>query len=170
MTDLAVIFRTQSDVEASIVRGLLESHGVPTVVSSALPHSVFPLSVNTLGEVMDGDWYVNRHAAHHMSVAELQRGPGHDRPPDMTAPWRVLVVKPFGVNPGLLIADGCGGGQGSAPPRSRFGPVLVIAAQRQDPLDLAHDHVAGQEQRGQEDVGVLQVGSGCPGDEARSPS
>jgi len=51
MTDLAVIFRTQSDVEASIVRGLLESHGVPTVVSSALPHSVFPLSVNTLGEV-----------------------------------------------------------------------------------------------------------------------
>lgn len=51
MTDLVVVFRTQSDVEASIVRGLLESHGVPIVVSSALPHSVFPLSVNTLGEV-----------------------------------------------------------------------------------------------------------------------
>src|SRR5206468_11336981 len=51
MADLTVIFRTQSDVEASIVRGLLESHGLPIVVSSALPHSVFPLSVNTLGEV-----------------------------------------------------------------------------------------------------------------------
>jgi ribonuclease III len=51
VTDLVVVFRTQSDVEASIVRGLLESHGVPIVVSSALPHSVFPLSVNTLGEV-----------------------------------------------------------------------------------------------------------------------
>jgi ribonuclease III len=51
VNDLIVIFRTQSDVEASIVRGLLESHGVPTVISSALPHSVFPLSVNTLGEV-----------------------------------------------------------------------------------------------------------------------
>jgi hypothetical protein len=61
--------------------------------------------VNTLGEVMDGDWYVNRHATRRMTLAELQRGPGHDRPPDMTAAWRVLVVKPFGVNPGLLVAD-----------------------------------------------------------------
>ena len=32
VTDLVVIFRTQSDVEASIVRGLLEAHGVPSVV------------------------------------------------------------------------------------------------------------------------------------------
>jgi hypothetical protein len=62
--------------------------------------------VNTLGEVMDGDWYVNRHGTRRMTVAELQRGPGHDRPPDLTATWRVLVVKPFGVNPGLLVADG----------------------------------------------------------------
>ena len=61
--------------------------------------------VNTLGEVMDGEWYVNRHGAHRMTLAELQRGPGHDRPPDMTATWQVLVVKPFGVNPGLLVAD-----------------------------------------------------------------
>jgi len=61
--------------------------------------------VNTLGEVMDGDWYVNRHATRRMTLAELQRGPGHDRPPDMTANWRVLVVKPFGVNPGLLVTD-----------------------------------------------------------------
>ena len=61
--------------------------------------------VNTLGEVMDGDWYVNRHATRRMTLAELQRGPGHDRPPDMTANWHVLVVKPFGVNPGLLVTD-----------------------------------------------------------------
>jgi len=61
--------------------------------------------VNTLGEVMDGDWYVNRHAARRMTLAELQRGPGHERPPDLTGDWRVLVVKPFGVNPGLLVAD-----------------------------------------------------------------
>ena len=62
--------------------------------------------VNTLGEVMDGDWYVNRHGMRRMTPAELQRGPGHDRPPDLTSPWHVLVVKPFGVNPGLLVADG----------------------------------------------------------------
>ena len=51
MADLVVIFRTQSDVEASIVRGLLESHGVPSVVASDLPHSIFPLAINGLGEV-----------------------------------------------------------------------------------------------------------------------
>jgi ribonuclease-3 len=49
--DLVIIFRTQSDVEASIVRGLLEAHGLPLVVSSSVTHSVFPLSVNELGEV-----------------------------------------------------------------------------------------------------------------------
>jgi len=51
LADLTVIFRTQSDVEASVVRGLLESHGVPTVVASDLPHSIFPLAINGLGEV-----------------------------------------------------------------------------------------------------------------------
>jgi ribonuclease III len=51
LADLTVIFRTQSDVEASVVRGLLESHGVPTVVASDIPHSIFPLAINGLGEV-----------------------------------------------------------------------------------------------------------------------
>ena len=51
MSDLVVIFRTQSDVEASVVRGLLETHGMPAVVSSDLPHSIFPLAINGLGEV-----------------------------------------------------------------------------------------------------------------------
>ena len=62
-------------------------------------------AVNTLGEVMDGDWYVNRHAARRMTIEELQRGPGNANPPALNAPWQVLVVKTFGVNPGLLVAD-----------------------------------------------------------------
>jgi ribonuclease III len=49
MTELVVIFRTQSDVEASIVRGLLEAHDVPSILSSST--SQFPVSVNELGEV-----------------------------------------------------------------------------------------------------------------------
>jgi ribonuclease-3 len=49
--DLVVIFRTQSDVEASIVRSLLEANGVPSVVASDVPHNIFPLTVNGLGEV-----------------------------------------------------------------------------------------------------------------------
>src|SRR5947207_7739158 len=51
MPELVVIFRTQSDVEASIVRGLLETHGIPSVVASDVPHAVFPLAVSDLGEV-----------------------------------------------------------------------------------------------------------------------
>jgi ribonuclease-3 len=48
--DLVTIFRTRSEVEASIVRGLLESHGMPSVVVSHLPPSIFPMAVNPLGE------------------------------------------------------------------------------------------------------------------------
>ncbi len=48
---LVVIFRTQSDIEASIVRGLLEANGIPSVAASDVPHTVFPLSVAELGEV-----------------------------------------------------------------------------------------------------------------------
>jgi ribonuclease-3 len=51
VSELVVIFRTQSDVEASIVRGLLEVHGVRSLVTSGVSHSVFPLTVNELGEV-----------------------------------------------------------------------------------------------------------------------
>src|SRR5262245_6563051 len=48
---IVVIFRAQSDIEASVVRGLLEAHGVPSVTTSDVPHSVFPLTVSALGEV-----------------------------------------------------------------------------------------------------------------------
>ena len=51
MPELIVIFRTHSDVEASIVRGLLEANGVPSVITSDVPHNIFPLTVNGLGEV-----------------------------------------------------------------------------------------------------------------------
>jgi len=63
--DLVVIFRTHSDIEAQIVRGLLESHGVTSVMSSDIPHSIFPLSVDGLGEV--------RIAVHHAEALEAQR-------------------------------------------------------------------------------------------------
>ena len=46
--DVVVIFRTHSDIEAQIVRGLLEAHGVMSVASSDVLHSVFPMSVDGL--------------------------------------------------------------------------------------------------------------------------
>ena len=61
-------------------------------------------AVNSLGEVMDGEWFVNRHGTRRMTIEELQRGPGNANPPASGA-LQVLVVKTFGSNPGLLVAD-----------------------------------------------------------------
>ncbi len=51
MSELVVIFRTHSDIEASVVRSLLDAHGIRAILSSQIPHSVLPLSINGLGEV-----------------------------------------------------------------------------------------------------------------------
>jgi ribonuclease III len=48
-TPLVAIFKTHSPVEASVVRGLLEANGLPSVVSSGVSQSLFPLSVQELG-------------------------------------------------------------------------------------------------------------------------
>jgi ribonuclease-3 len=65
LTDLVVIFRTHSDIEAQIVRGLLEAHGVMSVASSDVLHSVFPMSVDGLTEV--------RISVHADEAADAQR-------------------------------------------------------------------------------------------------
>jgi ribonuclease III len=65
LPDLIVIFRTHSDIEAQIVRGLLETHGIMSVLSSDVPHSVFPLSVDGLGEV--------RLSVHYSEAEDAQR-------------------------------------------------------------------------------------------------
>lgn len=43
MRELKVIFRTQSEIEAQIVRALLETHGIKGFVSSDVSHSLSPL-------------------------------------------------------------------------------------------------------------------------------
>ncbi len=48
---LTVILRTNSDIEASVVRSLLETHGIYVLTASDVPHSVFPLTIDGLGEV-----------------------------------------------------------------------------------------------------------------------
>ena len=49
--ELVVVFRTHSEIEARIVRGLLESHAVMSIVSSDAPTSIFPVAVDGLNEV-----------------------------------------------------------------------------------------------------------------------
>jgi ribonuclease-3 len=51
VSEFVVIFRTHSDIEAQVVRGLLETHGMMSVVSSDVSHSIFPMSVDGLTAV-----------------------------------------------------------------------------------------------------------------------
>jgi ribonuclease-3 len=65
LPDLTVIFRTSSGIEAGVVRSLLEAHGIMSVVSSDVPQSIFPLSLDGLGDI--------RLAVHHSEAEEAER-------------------------------------------------------------------------------------------------
>ena len=49
--DPVIVFRTWSDSEAELVRGLLESYGIPCRISSGIPRALVPLSVDRLGDL-----------------------------------------------------------------------------------------------------------------------
>ena len=63
-------------------------------------------AVNTLGEVPDSEWFVNRHGRRRMTREELQRGPGDQRAP--TPPFTVTGAKTEGVTPGFRMRDAQG--------------------------------------------------------------
>lgn len=46
-----LLLKTWDDTEAELVRGILESYGIPCQVISQITHSVVPLTVNGLGEI-----------------------------------------------------------------------------------------------------------------------
>ena len=50
MHDLTVVFRSASDIEARVVRGLLESHGIASLLSSGAPQSIFPVGVGGIAQ------------------------------------------------------------------------------------------------------------------------
>src|SRR5204863_102040 len=93
MTDshLVVIFRTRSDVEASIVRGLLEAHDLPSILSSPVTHSVFPLSVNELGEVR-----ISVHASDADEARRIIESHRTELPSSRVEPARGFIVREFG--------------------------------------------------------------------------
>src|ERR1051325_5963649 len=49
-SDLTVIFRTQSDIEANVVEALLDSHGIQAMRTSGPTPGLFPFSVNPMGD------------------------------------------------------------------------------------------------------------------------
>jgi ribonuclease III len=48
MRELTIIFRTPSQIEADVIKGLLETHGIDTLVTSDLSRTAFPFSSNEL--------------------------------------------------------------------------------------------------------------------------
>ncbi len=62
--------------------------------------------VNTLGEVIDSQWFTNRHGRSRLSLAELRTGPGDQRPP--RPPFTVIGAKLEGITPGFRLKDANG--------------------------------------------------------------
>ena len=48
LPDLVVVFRTPSQSEAEVVRGLLETHGISAVIATDLSRTAFPLTLSEL--------------------------------------------------------------------------------------------------------------------------
>jgi ribonuclease-3 len=46
MSEPVVIFRTSSEIEANVVRGLLDAHGIRAIVTSDMTRTVFPLAIS----------------------------------------------------------------------------------------------------------------------------
>jgi ribonuclease-3 len=65
MSEPVVVFRTSSDIEASVVIALLESHGLHTLRVSGNPQAILPMAVNALGEI--------RVAVHEESAEDARR-------------------------------------------------------------------------------------------------
>jgi len=66
-------------------------------------------AIDTLGEVInDPAWFVNRIGSREMSLEELVRGPGNDRPPSTNGKWQIVGAKHAGVTPGFRIKDSTG--------------------------------------------------------------
>jgi hypothetical protein len=61
--------------------------------------------VNTLGEPMQGAWWVKRHYYSPFSIEELIAGPGASHAPSMKGRWTVVGAKQEGITPGFVMLD-----------------------------------------------------------------
>jgi hypothetical protein len=62
-------------------------------------------AVSTLGEPLQGSWWVKRHYYKKMTIAELKRVPGPDVLPSTNGKWTVVSAKNEGVTPGFVLLD-----------------------------------------------------------------
>lgn len=61
--------------------------------------------VNTIGEPMEGAWWVRRHYYQPMSREALKQGASANLPPSAQGPWTVIGAKNEGITPGFVILD-----------------------------------------------------------------
>jgi hypothetical protein len=69
------------------------------------PGVIAAQGVNTMGDVLDGAWYVNRHGRARLTLEQLRRGSGDALAPSMTGPWRVLLLRNQGSRPAIVFRD-----------------------------------------------------------------
>ncbi len=79
MSDLVVVFRTRSAIEAGVVRGLLETHGIAAIVSADPSGTPFPISVHEVQVAVSPDA-----AAHARRIIESHRD---EDPRGVTVPF-----------------------------------------------------------------------------------
>lgn len=46
----AIIYRTWSDLEAQLIKGILEEYGIPVSLATDISHMLYPFTLNGLGE------------------------------------------------------------------------------------------------------------------------
>jgi len=66
------------------------------------------LGVNSLGEVPSSTWFENRIGVRDVSPAEIGRGPGDGKGPDLSGPLRVIRGKTVGATAGFDAEDASG--------------------------------------------------------------
>lgn len=77
----------------------------PGQLNSKMPRPVPAQAINTLGEPLQGAWWVKRHYYNPLTIEQLVAGPGNSRPPSQSGSWRVVSAKNEGITPGFVILD-----------------------------------------------------------------
>jgi hypothetical protein len=98
-------------LDASKVQAVEDSNGydfiVNTFSSPGVRHDVRAQNVNTIGEVPDSSWFVNRMGRRVLSTTELVRGPDRFESISLDG-WKVSGGKSTGLQPGFRMTDPSG--------------------------------------------------------------
>jgi hypothetical protein len=71
------------------------------------PAGVRAQNLNTIDEVPDSSWFIDRIGARPLTIEEIVRGPNAGAPPDASR-WIIFREKTSGVHPGFTARDGRG--------------------------------------------------------------